>query len=151
MWCGALAALAASVSAEVKIKIPSATGLVHAVGSASMRKPDGSDQKLIGVFIEGIAPEVLKGKDVMLYFSDTPEFQWLMTAEGKVISYESRAEPELEAGKGKPRIYLFDRATVKEEPKKAPDSTPGPVAPRTDARVAAVPVAADSIARPASP
>jgi hypothetical protein len=123
MWCGTMAALAVSLKAEVRIKLPSATGIVHAVGTASLRKPDGSYQKLIGVFIEGIAPEVIKGKDVMLYFSDGPEYQWLMSAEGKVISYESRSEPELEAGKGKPRIYLFDRATVKEEPSKAPPTT----------------------------
>jgi hypothetical protein len=120
---GAQTSTAASSQAEEKIRVPTGTGRIHATGTASLRKPDGTFEKLIGVFIEGIRPDVIKGKDVMLYFSDTSEFQWLLSAEGKVISYECLAAPVLEKGKSKLRIFLYGDATVKEEASPPPDRT----------------------------
>jgi len=117
-WLATVVVALSVLRAGERIAVPTATGRVHAVGTASVLNPDGTRQKLIGILFEPIRPEAIKGRDIMLYFSDTDAFHWLFEAEGKLISFECPSHPELEEGKGKPRLYLFDRATVKEEVEK---------------------------------
>lgn len=114
-----LATIVTSAVAIEKVNVPAGSGIIHAVGTSTYQERKGKPQKLIGVFIEGIRPESIKGRDVILYVSHTSEFEWLLSAEGKIISFETMAAAPLEEGKGKPRIYLFDRAIVKEEPNAA--------------------------------
>lgn len=122
-----LAAIVTTAVAIEKVNVPSGSGKIHAVGTSSHQEKKGKPQKLIGVFIEGIRPDAIKGRDVILYFNHTSEFEWLLSAEGKIISFETLAAAPLEEGKGKARIYLFDRAIVKEEP----NLPANPVSPRT--------------------
>ena len=98
-----------------KIVVASGTGRVLAAGKAGLRRPDGTWEKLIGVYIEGMRPNALKGKDVMLYFSDKADFQWLLSAKGRVVSYECPLDSVLQKIGKEWCIYLFDKASVKED------------------------------------
>jgi hypothetical protein len=69
LCCVALSVAVAAPSAsppskvEAKTTVASGTGRVVACGKAGLRRPDGTWEKLIGVYVEGIRPDAIKGKD----------------------------------------------------------------------------------------